>query len=58
MVSDIRSLPSWRDRLRLAREHLLPPGDYVLKKYGRSGRVWLPALYLHRAIAGAWRLLR
>lgn len=57
MVSDIRSLPGWRDRLRLAREHLLPPADYVLKKYGRSSRLWLPALYMYRAVTGGWRLL-
>ena len=58
MVRDIRSLPSWRDRLRLGKEHIFPPADYVLKKYGVSSPVWLPALYLHRGLWGALKLLR
>ena len=36
MVRDIRSLPTWRDRLRLTQEHLFPPAGYLQKKYGVS----------------------
>lgn len=58
LVRDIRSLPAWRDRLQLSKEHVFPPADYMLEKYGMSRRAWLPALYLHRGIWGMWRLLR
>ena len=57
MVRDIRSLSNIRDRLRLAKEHLFPPAEYMLKKYAVSRRAWLPALYLRRGIQGIWRLL-
>jgi hypothetical protein len=56
MVRDILSLGSFGDKLSLAREHLVPPADYMMKRYGVAGRVWLPALYLRRAVLGAWRL--
>ncbi len=58
LVTDIRSLSNWPDRLRLAREHLFPPAEYILKKYAVSQRVWLPALYLRRGMQGIWRLIR
>ena len=58
LVKDIQSLPNWRDRLRLSKEHAFPPVDYMLEKYQVSSRVWLPALYLYRSIWGAWKLLR
>ena len=58
MLRDIRSLSSWRDRLRLVKEHLLPPAEYMLRKYAVSSRAWLPALYVHRGTLGLWRLLR
>ncbi len=47
-----------RHRLRLLREHLFPPADYMLRKYGIGSRLLLPALYAHRAVSGVWRLLR
>ena len=58
LVRDIQSLPNWRDRLRLSKEHFFPPADYMLEKYGVSRRAWLPALYLYRGVWGTWRLLR
>lgn len=42
-------------RLRLLREHLFPPAGYMLRKYNTSRRLLLPALYLHRAVSGAWK---
>jgi hypothetical protein len=56
LVRDIRSLPNICDRLRLVREHLFPPAEYMRKKYPVSGRVWLSVLYLRRAVQGIWRL--
>lgn len=55
LMRDVRSLPNVSDRLRLVKEHLVPPTDYMLKKYGMSRRAWLPILYLRRAIQGIWR---
>jgi hypothetical protein len=55
--SDFRHLRG-RDRLRLVREHLLPPAGYMLRKYNTTSRLALPALYIRRALSGAWRLLR
>jgi hypothetical protein len=56
LVRDVRSLSSVYDRLRLVKEHLFPPADYMLKKYAVSRRAWLSILYLRRAIQGIWRL--
>ena len=56
LVRDIRSLSNVRDRLRLVREHLFPPAEYMRKKYAVSRRGWLSILYLRRAVQGIWRL--
>lgn len=58
LVSDLRTLPTWRARAELLYEHAFPPADYMLRSYRRSRRTWLPALYIHRMIAGGWRWLR
>lgn len=54
-MTELRSLPSWRERLALMGEHLFPPAEYMLGKYGVARRGWLPMLYLHRGIHGAWK---
>jgi len=51
--SDWSSLPRWRDRIYLIRDHLFPPASYVMKQYGISHRTWLPVVYLWRVCAGA-----
>ena len=58
LVSDLKTLPGWRARLRLLREHVFPPPAFIRQRYGvRSG--WLlPALYLHRLVTGAFRWVR
>ena len=56
LVRDIQSLSNVYDRLRLVREHLFPPAEYMRKKYSASGRAWLSMLYLRRAVQGIWRL--
>jgi hypothetical protein len=58
LVSDLRSLPSWRARLRLLREHVLPPAAFIQERYQTRTRMLLPALYLHRLITGASRWVR
>ena len=57
IVSDLRALPSWRDRWRLVREHLFPPRQYMREVYSMSKRTPLPWLYASRAVRGAWRRL-
>ena len=56
-VSDVRALPSWSDRARLVKEHLCPPATYMRDVYAPSSRAPLPALYVWRAVRGAWRWL-
>jgi len=61
VISSIRSLPRFGDRVRLLREVLLPSRDYMLGAYRlRSnplGRWVLPVLYAHRTVRGAWKVL-
>ncbi len=57
LVSDLRALRSWSDRGRLLREHLCPPSAYMRQVYAPSSRAPLPALYVWRAVRGAWRWL-
>ena len=56
LAADLRALPDWRSRLRLVREHLFPPADYMFAVSGRSHPALLPALYLRRILRGslAW----
>ena len=61
LISNVRSLRRWRDRVQLLREVLFPNPRYMLAAYGvgdsaRSSAL-LPALYLHRAVRGAWKIL-
>jgi len=50
--SDLHAL-GWRGKAALLREHLFPEPSYILRSYGRTGRMLLPALYLHRIVRGA-----
>jgi putative nucleotidyltransferase-like protein len=52
LLADLRALPNWRLRMRLLREHLFPPADYILGCYGRPARWLLPALYAYRIVRG------
>ena len=49
---DLRALPTWRSRVRLLREHTLPPAAYMRARYGVRSNAWLPALYLWRVMSG------
>jgi len=57
LATDLRALPDWSSRLRLLAEHAFPPSSYMLARHGRRSPLWLPALYLHRALRGAGRML-
>lgn len=58
-LDDLRALPAWRDRLRLVREHVLPPREFMFAQYRTRRRLLLPALYGHRLVRGGtqwvWR---
>jgi hypothetical protein len=58
LLQDVQALPTWRQRLSLVREHVLPPASYMREKYGVRSSLLLPALYGWRVIAGAPRWLR
>lgn len=58
LVSDLKMLPTWSGRLRLLREHVLPPAAFIRQRYQTQTRMMLPALYLHRLITGASRWVR
>jgi hypothetical protein len=61
LFSSVRGLPSIGPRSRLLRKVLMPSHDYMLGMYGLRGKplasFLLPALYLHRNVRGAWRIL-
>ncbi len=56
---DLRALPGWRDRVRLVREHVLPPREFMFAQYHTRRAGWLPVLYAHRLVRGGaqwvWR---
>jgi hypothetical protein len=58
LFDDLRQLSGWRDRSRLILEHVFPPTEYMLRRYGTTHRLWLPALYAHRLVRGGWRWVR
>jgi hypothetical protein len=51
IIDDLRELPDMRSRGALIREYLAPPGDYLLNRYGKEKRIWVPLLYC-RYLAG------
>ena len=58
LTSDLGALPSWRDRLRLLREHAFPPPAFMRQRYGVKNSWLLPALYVHRIVTGAYKWVR
>jgi len=61
LMSNVREIERWSDRVRLLREVLFPAPDYMLKTYGFTpgwqSSVLLPALYLHRSVRGGIKVL-
>ena len=58
LMSDLAMLRTWRDRVRLVREHAFPPQAFMQQRYGTRARWVLPALYVHRLVAGASKWVR
>ena len=62
LVSNVRGLPRWSDRLRLLREVAFPAPGYMLRAYRldavSAAGALLPALYVHRGLRGLWKVLR
>ena len=50
LLAELGALRGWSQRWRLLREHALPPGDYMLRKYDTRRRWLLPALSVRRAL--------
>jgi hypothetical protein len=57
LMLDVRALRPGA-AVRLMRQHLLPPVEYMQAKYGVRNRALLPAFYLARATSGVMRWLR
>jgi hypothetical protein len=55
---DLERLPSWRARLTLLREHAFPPAAFMRSRYQVHSSLWLPALYAHRLVTGAYKWIR
>ena len=52
LLSDLRTLGGWRQRLTLLREHLFPPAAYMRNAYGVTNPLLLPFSYVIRALTG------
>ena len=57
VVSDLRALPSWSDRVRLMGQHLFPSPVYMRSRYAPASSAPLPVLYVRRVMLGAWKWL-
>jgi hypothetical protein len=56
--ADLASLPSWRQRASLIREHLFPSLAYLQSRYPTWPSILLPIASLHRIVAGAPKWFR
>lgn len=56
--SDLAALPGWRARLRLVREHLVPPLAYMRRTHGVRHWALIPFAYAWRIVAGVGRWFR
>ena len=52
IIDDIGQLPDSRSRFELVREYLFPSGYYLLGRYGKKGKAWVPLLYLRYVLTG------
>lgn len=56
-LSDLRAMGSWREAVRLTRQHMLPSSAYMRQVYAPASSAPLPVLYARRAWRGARRWL-
>lgn len=52
ILDDLIKIPGLVNKLDLIREFLFPPGEYLLSRYEKSGRWWIPILYFRYVILG------
>ena len=57
-IANFQTLPGWRERLQLLKEHLFPSGEYMLNKYNTNNRFLLPFLYIRRVAQGVTKRFR
>lgn len=55
-LANISELPSWKDKLLLIKEHLLPSKAYMKRKYAVSSPSLLPWFYVKRVSSGLLKL--
>lgn len=58
LVSDLSALKGWRPKMKLLREHVLPPASYMREAYGISNPALLPLFYVWRIARGARKWFR
>lgn len=49
---DLRELPDLSSRLKMVNEYLFPSEDFLLERYEKSSRAWLPLLYCRYLMGG------
>lgn len=57
-LTDLMSLPTWRQRLGFIRETVFPDADYMRQRFGAQSRWQLPIAYLRRAMQGTRKGVR
>ena len=57
ILADLRAMGSWRQAIRLTRQHMLPSPAYMRQVYAPASSAPLPVLYARRAWRGARRWL-
>lgn len=58
LANDLTTLKSWRARMRLLREHIIPRPAFIRQRYGVTSVWLLPVLYAHRLVTGVYRWVR
>ena len=57
-ITQLRALDGARAKLSHVADHVLPRAEYVMRKYDKQSRWWLPVLYVRRFGAGLTRRFR
>lgn len=57
-LGNLHTMPGWAERFCFLREHLFPPSEYMLEKYNRQNKLWLPILYVSRFAGGFMKLFK
>jgi hypothetical protein len=58
LLTDLRALAGWKPKLKLLRQHLIPPPAYMRQAYGFANPLFLPFTYTHRVVAGIGKWFR